>query len=112
MNSPLIKNYSVKVDFGKGLKAMACTTNICTLSSNQLPSSTSGSYKIGIYNNNILEGKTVDGNYIISSSVSAVVDTVASYSKISNSGTVLPNNAQLGSGTNDWACVLRTTNQV
>jgi hypothetical protein len=95
--------YKVKIDLnnGKGLVAMTCSGLSCSLSSNALPKNTDSlTYKIGIYDaKGVLQGITIDGNYVI-------VSTSAStgYTKISNSGAVLPDTATLGSGANDWAC--------
>jgi hypothetical protein len=56
-------------------------------------------YKVGIYDaKGVLQGVTTNGNYVIASTV------VITYTKISNSGAVLPDTATLGSGANDWAC--------
>jgi hypothetical protein len=102
LNSPLIKGYSVKVDYGKGLKTMNCSADTCTLLSNSLPVGTTATYKIGIYNGNVPQGSTIDGNYVITSD--AVPAPTSGYSKISNVGAVLFDNAELGSNPNDWAC--------
>ena len=48
-----------------------------------------------------MQGATTDGSYVI---VSTAVTVTTGYTKISNSGAVLPDTATLGSGANDWAC--------
>ena len=97
-----MSGYKVKIDYGngKGLVAMTCSSTTCKLSSNSLPVGVnSASYKIGIYNaQGILQGATTDGTYVINSPLTT------GYSKISNTGTVLSDNAILGNGANDWAC--------
>ena len=45
-----------------------------------------------------MQGTTTDGSYVIVSTVTT------GYTKISNSGAVLPHTATLGNGENDWAC--------
>jgi len=87
---------------GKGLVAMTCSVLTCSLSSNALPKMDSPTYKIGIYDaKGVLQGTTTNGSYVI---VSTVVTVTTGYTKISNSGAVLPDTATLGSGANDWAC--------
>jgi len=62
----------------------------------------SPTYKIGIYDSKgVLQSATTDGSYVI---VSTAVTVTTGYTKISNSGAVLPDTATLGSGSNDWAC--------
>lgn len=102
LTAPLMTGYFVKVDYGKGLKTMTCSTTTCTLSVNSLPAGANAIYKIGIYNGNILQGSTIDGNYVITSS--ATPAPTSGYSKISNTGAVLADNAVLGANSNDWAC--------
>lgn len=100
LSEKLPKDYKVKIDLnnGKGLVAMTCSGLACSLSSNALPKLDSPTYKIGIYDaKGVLQGTTIDGSYFI-------VSFSTGYSKISNSGVVLPDNATLGSGANDWAC--------
>jgi hypothetical protein len=59
-------------------------------------------YKVGIYDaKGVLQGATTNGSYVI---VSTAVTVTTGYTKISNSGAVLPDTATLGSGANDWAC--------
>jgi hypothetical protein len=102
LSEKLPTGYKVKIDLnnGKGLVAMTCSGLACSLSSNALPKLDSSTYKIGIYDSKgLLQGTTIDGNYVI---VSTAVTT--GYTKISNSGAVLPDTATLGSGENDWAC--------
>jgi hypothetical protein len=103
LSEKLPTGYKVKIDLNnsKGLVAMTCSGLTCSLSSNALPKNTdSPNYKIGIYDaKGVLQGTTINGNYVI---VSTVVTSV--YTKISNSGAVLPDTATLGSGANDWAC--------
>jgi hypothetical protein len=96
--------YKVKIDLnnGKGLVAMTCSGTTCTLSSNALPKVDTSMYKVGIYDaKGVLQGTTTDGSYVI---VSTAVTVTTGYTKISNSGAVLPDTATLGSGANDWAC--------
>lgn len=102
LNAPLITGYSVKVDYGKGLKAMTCSAKTCTLSSNSLPAGATALYRIGIYNGNVLQGSTIDSNYIITSTTAPVL--TSGYSKISNAGAVLADDAKLGANPSDWAC--------
>ena len=100
----LPKGYKVKIDLnnGKGLVAMTCSGLSCSLSSNALPKLDSPTYKIGIYDaKGVLQGATTDGSYVI---VSTAVTVTTGYTKISNSGAVLPDTATLGNGANDWAC--------
>jgi hypothetical protein len=69
------------------------------LSSNALPKVDTSIYKVGIYDaKGVLQGATTNGSYVIVSTVTT------GYTKISNSGSVLPDTATLGSGANDWAC--------
>jgi hypothetical protein len=113
LSEKLPTGYKVKIDLnnGKGLVAMTCSGTTCTLSSNALPKVYTSIYRVGIYNANyrvgiydakgVLQGETMDGSYVI---VSTAVTVTTGYIKISNSGTVLPDTATLGSGANDWAC--------
>jgi hypothetical protein len=104
LSEKLPTGYKVKIDLnnGKGLVAMTCSVLTCSLSSNALPKMDSPTYKIGIYDaKGVLQGTTTNGSYVI---VSTVVTVTTGYTKISNSGTVLPDTATLGSGANDWAC--------
>jgi hypothetical protein len=72
------------------------------LSSNALPKVDTSIYKVGIYDaKGVLQGTTTNGSYVI---VSTAVTVTTGYTKISNSGAVLPDTATLGSGANDWAC--------
>ena len=101
LSEKLPTGYKVKIDLnnGKGLVAMTCSGLTCSLSSNALPKLDSPIYKIGIYDSKgVLQGTTIDGNYVIS------FTATTGYTKISNSGAVLPDTATLGSGANDWAC--------
>ncbi len=93
--------YKVKIDLnnGKGLVAMTCSVTICTLSYNVIPKVDTSIYKVGIYDaKGVLQGTTTDGSYVI------VYTLTTGYTKISNSGAVLPDSAKLGSGTNSWTC--------
>ena len=102
LSEKLPTGYKVKIDLnnGKGLVAMTCSGLTCSLSSNALPKLDSLTYKIGIYDaKGVLQGALLNGTYINSFLVIA-----SGYSKISNSGAVLPDTATLGSGANDWAC--------
>jgi hypothetical protein len=102
LSEKLLSGYKVKIDYGngKGLVAMTCSGATCTLSSNALPVGVSqATYKIGVYNaQGVLQGSTKDGTYTIISA------PTTGYSKISNTGSMLPDSAILGSGQNDWAC--------
>ena len=110
LDAPLMTGYKVKIDFGKGgLKAMTCFAKTCTLSSNVLPSGVStATYKIGIYNNNVLQGSTSDGTYVISPTTAITTSTsikpTEGYTKIANNGSVLSDSAKLGTAPTDWAC--------
>ncbi len=110
LDAPLMTGYKVKIDFGKGgLKAMTCFAKTCTLSSNVLPSGVStATYKIGIYNNNVLQGSTSDGTYVISPTTATTTSTsikpTEGYTKIANNGSVLSDSAKLGTAPTDWAC--------
>ena len=103
LSEKLLSGYKVKIDYGngKGLVAMTCSGLTCTLSSNSLPIGVnSAAYKIGIYNSKgILQGATTSGDYVIASTQST-----AGYTKISNSGTELPDTALFGSAQDNWAC--------
>jgi hypothetical protein len=102
LSEKLPTGYKVKIDLnnGKGLVAMTCSGTTCTLFSNALPKVDTSMYKVGIYDaKGVLQGATTNGSYVI---VSTIVTT--GYTKISNSGAVLPDVANLGSGDNDWAC--------
>ncbi len=103
LDAPLTTGNKVKIDFGKGLKAMTCSTKTCMLSSNALPSGIStATYKVGIYDaKNVLQGSTSDGTYVITSNSSA---PVSNYIKIANDGSELSDSAKLGSNPKDWAC--------
>ena len=46
-----------------------------------------------------MKGELLNGTY-----TNSFLVTASGYSKISNSGSVLPDTATLGSGANDWAC--------
>jgi len=101
LSEKLPTGYKVKIDLnnGKGLVAMTCSGLTCSLSSNALPKLDSLTYKIGIYDaKGVLQGAMIDGSYVI------VSTATSGYTKISNSGAVLPYSAKLGSGDNDWAC--------
>jgi hypothetical protein len=102
LSETLPNGYKVKLDLnnGKGLVAMTCSGLSCSLSSNALPAGTSSvKYKIGIYDSKgVLQGMAKDGTFIITSVANSA------YTKISNSGAVLPDTAKLGIGGNDWAC--------
>jgi hypothetical protein len=102
LSAPLIKNYSVKVDYGKGLKAMTCSGKTCVLSSNTLPAGTSANYKIGVYKGTVLQDETLNGSYVLASPPPPIIPTT--YTKIANSGSVLDDAAIQGVGDNDWAC--------
>ena len=104
LSEKLPTGYKVKINLnnGKGLVAMTCSGTTCTLSSNALPKVDTSIYKVGIYDaKGVLQGATTNGNYVI---VSTAVTVTTAYTKISNSGVVLPDSATLGSGVNDWAC--------
>jgi hypothetical protein len=111
LDAPLTAGNKVKIDFGKGLKAMNCSAKTCALSSNVLPSGVStAAYKIGIYNaKNVLQGTTSDGTYVISPT-STITPTsnptlpTEGYTKIANDGSELPDSATLGTNPTDWAC--------
>ena len=102
LSEKLPTGYKVKIDLnnGKGLVAMTCSGLTCSLSSNALPKLDSPIYKIGIYDSKgVLQGALLNATYTNSFLVIA-----SGYSKISNSGAVLPDTATLGNGVNDWAC--------
>ena len=104
LSEKLPTGYKVKIDLnnGKGLVAMTCSGTTCTLFSNALPKVDTSIYKVGIYDaKGVLQGATTDGSYVI---VSTAVTVTTEYTKISNSGTALPDNAMFGRGDNDWAC--------
>jgi hypothetical protein len=102
LSEKLPTGYKVKIDLnnGKGLVAMTCSGLTCSLSSNALPKLDSPTYKIGIYDSKgVMKGELLNGTY-----TNSFLVTASGYSKISNSGAVLPDNATLGGGANDWAC--------
>lgn len=102
LSEKLPTGYKVKIDLnnGKGLVAMTCSGLTCSLSSNALPKLDSPTYKIGIYDSKgVLQGALLNGTY-----TNSFLVTASGYSKISNSGSVLPDTATLGNGVNDWAC--------
>ena len=104
LSEKLPTGYKVKIDLnnGKGLVAMTCSGTTCTLSSNALPKVDTSIYKVGIYDaKGVLQGETTNGSYVI---VSTAATVTSGYTKISNSGAVLPDTATLGNGVNDWAC--------
>jgi hypothetical protein len=104
LTEKLPTGYKVKIDLnnGKGLVAMTCSGLTCSLSSNALPKLDLPTYKIGIYDaKGVLQGETTNGSYVI---VSTAATVTSGYTKISNSGAVLPDTATLGNGVNDWAC--------
>lgn len=74
MNEPVTPSNKIKIDAGKGLKSMNCSGKNCTLTVNSLPSGIStGTYKIGTYNaQNVLQGSTSDGTYVISFDAAAM----------------------------------------
>ena len=110
LSEQLFSGYKVKIDLqnGKGFVAMKCSALTCTLSSNALPQYKPSegdvvSYSVGIYDSK----GAVDSSYVITMTpeVNAVpTASTFSYAKISNSGATLPDTAQLGTGTTDWAC--------
>ena len=130
LSEKLFSGYKVKIDLqnGKGLAAMSCSasTLICTLSSSVLPKGVGdASYRVGIYDSKgALQGEAVDSSYVITataevnaiptappvntvpttSPVNTVPTASTGYTKISNSGATLPDTAELGTGSNDWAC--------
>jgi hypothetical protein len=118
LSEKLLSGYKVKIDYGngKGLVAMTCSRFTCTLSSNSLPIGVnSAAYKIGIYNaQGVLQGLSTSGTYAITYTAPVVNNTpapvippvplVTKYTKISNTGSSLSDDATLGSGSNDWAC--------
>ena len=111
LSEKLLSGYKVKIDYGngKGLVAMTCSGIICTLSSNVLPAGVSkAAYKIGVYNaRGALQGLTTDGTYAITYSapvINSPTTLATAYTKISNTGAILPDTTVLGSGANDWAC--------
>ena len=111
LSETLPKGYKVKIDYGngKGFVAMTCSVIICTLSSNVLPAGVSkAAYKIGVYNDRgTLQGLTTDGTYAITYSapvINSPTTLATAYTKISNTGAILPDTTVLGSGANDWAC--------
>lgn len=118
LSEKLLSGYKVKIDYGngKGLVAMTCSGLTCTLSSNSLPTGVnSAAYKIGIYNaQGVLQGLSTSGTYAITYTAPVVNNTpapviphvplVTKYTKISNTGSSLSDDATLGSGSNDWAC--------
>jgi hypothetical protein len=64
-------------------------------------------YKVGIYDaKGVLQGATTNGSYVIVSTaeINTIPIPTTGYTKISNSGAILPDTATLGSGANDWAC--------
>ena len=100
LSEKLPTGYKVKIDLnnGKGLVAMTCSGLTCSLSSNALPKLDSLTYKIGIYDSKgVMKGELLNGTY-----TNSFLVTASGYSKISNSGSVLPDTATLGSGANDW----------
>lgn len=118
LSETLPAGYKVKIDYGngKGFVAMTCSVLTCTLSTTLLPQGFPYvPYRIGIYNSlGMLQGQISQGTYGIFGVVTAAQPAVTptpptppastDYSKISNSGNVLPDTAILGSGPNDWAC--------
>jgi hypothetical protein len=77
------------------------------LSSNALPKVDTSIYKVGIYDaKGVLQGTTTNGSYVIVSTaeINTIPIPTTGYTKISNSGAILPDTAKLGSGSNDWAC--------
>jgi hypothetical protein len=79
---------------------MTCSALVCTLSSNALPKVDASIYKVGIYDaKGVLQGAMINSSYVIVSTAVTI-----GYTKISNSGAVLPDTATLGSEANDWAC--------
>ena len=109
LSEKLPTGYKLKIDLnnGKGFVAMNCSGLVCSLSSNALPKLDSLTYKIGIYDaKGVLQGATMDGSYVIVSTaeINIIPISTTGYTKISNSGAVLPDTATLGSGANDWAC--------
>jgi hypothetical protein len=94
--------YKIKIDLnnGKGLVAMSCSAITCTLSSNTLPKNIDSSYNTGVYDSKgVLQGSKIVGNYVILYS-----PPLTGYTKISNTGKILPETAKLGDGLSDWAC--------
>jgi hypothetical protein len=86
---------------------MTCSGTTCTLSSNALPKVDTSIYKVGIYDaKGVLQGTTTNGSYVIVSTaeINTIPISTTGYTKISNSGAILPDTAKLGSGSNDWAC--------
>lgn len=105
LSGTLPAGYKVKIDLnnGKGLVTMNCSGKNCSLSSNVLPKNVdSATYSVGIYDSKgVLQNSSTNGAYVISSTAAT---STFPYTKISNSGAVLPDTAALGGGANDWAC--------
>ena len=102
LSEKLPTGYKVKIDLsnGKGLVAMTCSGTTCTFSSSALPKADTSIYKVGVYNaKGQLQGTLINENYVVSSTA-----TPLTYTKISNTGTTLPDTAALGNRPNDWAC--------
>jgi hypothetical protein len=79
LNTPLTKGNKIKIDYGKGLSLMTCTTKICTLSSNFVPGGTDPvDYQIGVYDTkNILQSTLQNGTYNVTNMTTTLntVDT-------------------------------------
>jgi hypothetical protein len=119
LSERLPTGYKVKIDYsnGKGFVPMTCNVLTCTLSTNVLPQGFPYvPYRVGVYNSSgVLQGQLSQGTYGIFGVVINAQTPVATtpttppsastdYSKISNSGNILPDTAVLGSSPNDWAC--------
>ena len=118
LSETLPAGYKVKIDYGngKGFVAMTCSVLTCILSTTVLPQGFPYvPYRVGIYNaSGMLQGQISQGTYgifgVVTTAQSPFITTpttpiaTSDYSKISNSGTVLPDTAVLGNGPNDWAC--------
>jgi hypothetical protein len=74
LNTPLTKGNKIKIDYGKGLSLMTCTTKICTLSSNFVPGGTDPvDYQIGVYDTkNILQSTLQNGTYNVTGAIKSV----------------------------------------
>ncbi len=119
LSERLLTGYKVKIDYsnGKGFVPMTCNVLTCTLSTNVLPQGFPYvPYRVGVYNSSgVLQGQLSQGTYgifgVVINAQTPVTTTPTTppsastdYSKISNSGNILPDTAVLGSSPNDWAC--------
>ncbi|MEI6745792.1 MAG: DUF1566 domain-containing protein, partial [Methylococcaceae bacterium] len=103
LNMDLPSDWKVKIDLGTGILSQMSGFRTDYSLSRNLTNVGTYTYKIGIYDSrDILQGVISSGTYTVETA--APVVTTTGYTKIANDGSVLSDNATLGSNPRDWAC--------